>query len=180
MTIDIPPLIAQALSLGFSHAGPLDAATLNPREEVLAMCAADRCRHYGKSWTCPPGALGLEENRALLTQYKTGILVQTTGTPEDDFDLEGMQEIGRAHMRYFREMYKSLRADYPGVLALGAGGCDLCKTCAYPDAPCRRPEEATTSMEAFGLVVSDTCRANGMKYNYGPGTMTFTGCFLLS
>ena len=177
--MDIQPIIDQALSLGFSHAGPLDAATLNPRQEVRDMCAADRCRHYGKCWTCPPGAPSLEENRALLAQYKTGILVQTTGTPEDDFDLEGMQEIGRAHMRYFRRMYRVLRKEYPGVLALGAGGCGLCEACAYPGAPCRRPEEATTSMEAFGLVVSDTCRANGLKYNYGAGTMTFTGCFLV-
>jgi predicted metal-binding protein len=143
------------------------------------MCAADRCRHYGKSWTCPPATPSLEHNRALLARYKTGVLVQTTGTPEDEFDLEGMQEIGRTHMRCFREMYRALRAEYPGLLALGAGGCDLCEACAYPDAPCRRPAEATTSMEAFGLVVSDACKANGMKYNYGPGTMTFTGCFLV-
>ena len=180
MTTNIQNLIARALALGFSHAGPLDAATLLPRQEVRDMCAADRCRNYGKSWMCPPGTPSLEENRALLAQYKTGILVQTTGTPEDDFDLEGMLEIGRAHMRYFREMHRELRAKIPGVLALGAGGCGLCAACAWPDAPCRRPDEATTSMEAFGLVVSDTCRANGMKYNYGPGTMTFTGCFLVS
>jgi len=179
MSIDTQSLVDQALAFGFSHAGALDAATLNPRQEVRDMCAADRCRHYGKSWTCPPACPSLEENRALLAGYKTGILVQTTGTPEDDFDLEGMIEIERAHMRHFREMHKALRADFPGVLALGAGACDLCETCAYPGAPCRLPEEATTSMEAFGLVVSDTCRDNGIKYNYGPGTMTFTGCFLV-
>jgi len=179
MSIDAQALAAQALAFGFSHAGPLDAATLNPRQEVRDMCAADRCRHYGKSWTCPPGAPSLEDNRALLAQYKTGVLVQTTGTPEDDFDLEGMIEIEREHMRHFRAMHKALRAEFPGMLALGAGACDLCETCTYPGAPCRRPAEAVTSMEAFGLVVSDTCKANSIKYNYGPGTMTFTGCYLV-
>ncbi|MDR2687800.1 MAG: DUF2284 domain-containing protein [Oscillospiraceae bacterium] len=179
MSIDMQTLVGQALSFGFTSAGPLDAATLLPREEVRGMCAADRCRHYGKSWTCPPACPSLEDNKALLAQYETGILVQTTGTPEDEFDLEGMYEIMRAHMRRFHELRKALRKEYPNLLALGAGACDLCEACAYPDAPCRRPDDAVTSMEAFGLVVSDACTANGMKYNYGPGTMTFTGCFLV-
>jgi predicted metal-binding protein len=180
MNIDIQALATRALAFGFTSAGPLDAATLCPREEVRGMCAADRCRHYGKSWTCPPACPSLEENKAELAKYKSGVLVQTTGTPEDEFDLEGMQEIGRAHMRRFHAFHRALREEYPGLLALGAGACDLCGTCTCPDAPCRRPGDAVTSMEAFGLVVSDACRDNGMKYNYGPGTMTFTGCFLVA
>jgi len=180
MTVDTQALIGRALGFGFTSAGPLDAATLNPRQEVRDMCAADRCRHYGKSWICPPACPSLEDNRALLAKYKTGILVQTTGTPEDDFDLEGMYEIGRVQGRRFLEMYRALREEFPGMLALGAGACELCESCTYPDAPCRRPGDAVTSMEAFGLVVSDTCRANGLTYNYGPGTMTFTGCYLFA
>lgn len=171
-------IIDQANRLGFSHVGMLDAATLEPRQEVRDMCAADRCRHYGKSWTCPPACASLEANKALLAQYKTGALLQTTGTPEDDFDLEGMYEIGRAHMLRFRQLCAALRKDHPDMLALGAGVCELCEECSYPDAPCRNPEEAVTSMEAFGLVVSDACTANGIKYNYGAGTMTFTACVL--
>jgi len=180
MTIDTQALIDRVLGFGFTSAGPLDAATLNPRQEVRDMCAADRCRHYGKSWTCPPACPSLEDNRALLEKYKTGILVQTTGTPEDDFDFEGMVEIGRVQGRRFQEMYRALREEFPGMLALGAGACGLCEKCTYPDAPCRCPGDALTSMEAFGLVVSDTCRANGLTYNYGPGTMTFTGCYLFA
>jgi len=179
MSIDTQALVERALEFGFSHAGGLDAATLNPRQEVRDMCAVDRCRSYGKSWMCPPACPGLEENKALLARYKTGILVQTTGTPEDDFDLEGMYEIGREQTRRFHAFYGELRKEYPGLLALGSGVCHLCKSCAYPDAPCRRPGDAVPSMEAFGLVVSDTCRDNGVKYNYGPGTMTFTGCYLV-
>ncbi|MCL2494480.1 MAG: DUF2284 domain-containing protein [Oscillospiraceae bacterium] len=177
--MNISDFAARALAFGFTSAGPLDAATLLPRQEVRDMCAADRCRHYGKSWTCPPACPSLEENRALLAKYKSGILVQTTGTPEDEFDLEGMVEIGREHMRRFHALHKMLREDYPRLLALGAGACELCGACTYPAAPCRHPEDALTSMEAFGLVVSDACTANGLKYNYGPGTMTFTGCFLV-
>ena len=179
MNIDTTALAARVLTFGFTSAGALNAATLLPRQEVRDMCAADRCRHYGKSWTCPPACPSLEENKALLAKYKSGILVQTTGTPEDEFDIEGMYEIGRAHGRRFHEFHRALCGEIPGLLALGAGACELCESCTYPDAPCRRPGDAVTSMEAFGLVVSDACTANGMKYNYGPGTMTFTGCFLV-
>lgn len=172
-------VISEALQFGFTNACALEAATLLPRQEVRDMCAADRCRHYGKLWTCPPACASLEENSARLLQYKTGVLVQTTGTPEDDFDYEGMAAIGQQHMRNFLSLLRHWRGEYPQMLALGSGGCGLCEQCTYPTAPCRHPHDAVPSMEAFGLVVSDVCTANGAKYYYGPGTMTYTACFLL-
>ena len=61
---------------------------------------------------------------------------------------------------------------------LSSGGCGICEKCTYPDAPCRFPDRAFPSMEACGLVVNDVCKASGIPYNYGPRTMTFTGCVL--
>ncbi len=175
----IETLIERALALGFSHAGALDAATLHPREEVRAMCAADRCGQYGRCWTCPPHCGELEENRRLLTRYRMGLLVQTTAALEDDFDYEGMQAAGQRQKALFEAFLRELQPEYPHLLALGSGGCGLCPSCTCPDAPCRRPEDAVQSMEAFGLVVSDACQANGLPYYYGPGTLTYTGCFLV-
>jgi predicted metal-binding protein len=172
-------LAAQALAFGFSHAAGLDAGTLQPREEVRAMCAADRCHLYGRSWMCPPACGSLKDNRALLQTYRTGLLVQTTGALEDDFDFEGMQRIGEEQSRLFAAFRGRLAEAYPKLLPLSAGGCRLCEACTYPDAPCRCPGEATQSMEAFGLVVSDACAANGLGYYYGPRTITYTGCYLL-
>ena len=31
--------------------------------------------------------------------------------------------------------------------------CSICPSCTYPDNPCRKPEEATPSMEAVGIDV---------------------------
>jgi hypothetical protein len=36
-----------------------------------------------------------------------------------------------------------------------------------------------TSMEAYGMVVNEICKANGLAYNYGPERMAYTSCFLL-
>ena len=35
-----------------------------------------------------------------------------------------------------------------------------------------------SSMEAFGLLVSEVCTKNGLSYYYGPKTITFTACIL--
>ena len=36
-----------------------------------------------------------------------------------------------------------------------------------------------SGMEAYGLVVSEACMKNGLKYYYGPDTVTFSGMFLV-
>lgn len=63
-------------------------------------------------------------------------------------------------------------------LFLGAGGCRLCKKCTYPNEPCRRPEEAIVSAEAYGIDVMKLMRDNQLKYNNGPNTVTYIGGML--
>lgn len=170
----------QAVAFGFSMAAVLDAKTLEPLDAVRDMCAADKCGVYGRCWTCPPGCGSIAENTVALRKYTEGILVQTTCQLEDDFDFETMEACGRQHKEMFRAFDQVLRAaGFEGTLALGAGGCNVCDTCTYPDAPCRFPDKALSSMEAYGLLVSDVCKRNGLGYYYGPGTMTYTGCYLI-
>lgn len=172
-------LIQKALDFGFDQAAILAAETLVLRDEVRDMCAAGRCQLYGKSWMCPPACGTLEENRRKIERYARGLIVQTTAVLEDEFDYETMHGAGQLHKRRMVELGAALREAYPGLLTLGSGGCELCAKCTYPDSPCRRPDEAIASMEAVGLVVSDVCSANGLNYYYGPGTLTYTGCYLL-
>ncbi len=169
----------KALAFGFSGAAKLDVATLALRQEVRDMCGADKCRQYGKSWMCPPGCGSLEDNAEQLKKYSVGLLVQTVGQLEDDFDYESMEEAGALQKKRFALFARELKQEYPELLALSSGACDLCEKCTYPDAPCRRPGEAAPSMEAFGLVVSDVCTSNGLPYYYGPRTIAYTSCYLL-
>jgi predicted metal-binding protein len=172
-------LLKRALAHGFSHASTLCAEVLRPRAEVRDMCRADKCRHYDRSWMCPPACGSLVENERRIREYASGLIVQTTGELDDDFDYESMAETERRQERLFAAFNRALKLEYPRVLALGSGCCELCAECAYPGVPCRHPDDATQSMEAFGLVVSDVCRENGLGYYYGPKTITFTGCYLL-
>ena len=170
-------LTAQGLSAGFTHIAPLRADTLRPQEEVREMCRA--CKVYGTCWSCPPGCGSLEDCRAKIALYSEGILVQTVGELEDDMDGEGMMETERLHKAHFLTLYEDLRPRYPQLLALGAGRCGQCRVCPCPDAPCRFPDRMVSSMEAYGILVSQTCRDNSLGYYYGPRTIAYTSCFLL-
>ena len=163
-----------AQQAGFTQVMPMDPATIELKEEVRQMCAA--CGQYGKRWSCPPGCGTLEECAAKVSAYTHGILVQTTGQLEDDFDVEAMLETESLHKERFAALRQLLQGQ--NVLPLGAGCCTVCKTCTYPDAPCRFPEKNISSMEAYGMVVTEVCRANKMPYNYGKNTITYTSCVL--
>ena len=164
---------------GFSTWAPLDLATIELKSEVRDMCAANSCGQYGKRWSCPPGCGTLEECAQRLKGYTQGILVQTYGDIEDSYDFEAMMEIETDHKEHFTEMYEMLREAGITVLAVGAGCCTACAKCTYPDELCRFPEKQISSMEAYGMLVLEICKANGLQYYYGSDKMAYTSCFLL-
>jgi predicted metal-binding protein len=166
-----------ALSLGFSHAYPLDPARLTALPAVRDMCAADKCHAYGKNWTCPPHIGTLEKCQAEMHSYRHGILLQTVGHLKDTFDAETYMETEAQHNRMFREFSRLLRQAYPQALCLGAGGCRICGKCAWPE-PCRFPEQALSSMEGYGLFVTQVCRDCGAQYHHGEKTVTYSACVL--
>ena len=67
------------------------------------------------------------------------------------------------------------------VLHLGAGGCGVCESCAKKtNEPCRFPEKAMPSLEAYGINVSELAKASGMNYINGQNTVTYFGAVLFS
>ncbi len=172
-------LAQMAEAAGFSAWSPLDPGTIECKSEVRDMCAGNACGQYGKRWSCPPGCGALEECAAQIRGCTQGILVQTIGELEDEFDGEAMMETEARHKAHFQEMLSALREKTGHVLALGAGCCTRCRVCTYPDEPCRFPEEAVSSMEAYGMLVLQVCKDNRLKYYYGSDKIAYTGCFLL-
>lgn len=169
--------IDKALQLGFSAALPLNTALLTPRMDVRDMCAADKCRAFGKNWTCPPHCGTLAECAAKLRGYSRGILLQTVGQLEKRIDTRVYRRTEERHMKLFYRMAELVRDAYPDALCLGSGGCRICGECAYP-LPCRFPKQACSSMEAYGLFVTQVCRDHGAAYYHGEKTITYTACIL--
>lgn len=171
-------LLLLAKENGFSHWGPLSMDALVPLKEVRDMCADGRCGRWNQNWSCPPGCGSLEDVARQISRYTRGLLVQTTGSLEDPFDYQGMTTLSQQHKRRFSNFARQARLLYPQCLPLTAGTCTICARCTYPDRPCRFPNKRLSSMEAYGLFVSDICTRSGLDYNYGPNTLTYTSCVL--
>ena len=172
-------LIPLAKSCGFTEASPLDVSTLEFLPQVRDMCASGKCEKFSRSWSCPPAAPPLEEMREKVKKYARGVIVQTVGQIEDSYDFEAMMEAAKSQIENFGRLWDALEPMYSGLYPMSTGGCSKCKPCTYPDSPCRFPKRMAYSMEACGLFVSKVCTDNGARYNYGPNTIAYTGCFLL-
>ena len=167
-----------ARACGFDAAAPLKVSALRFLPEVRAMCAANRCRTYDKSWSCPPATGTLEELQARCSAFQSGLLAQTVGAREDPFDFEAIQELQLRHAENFATLTKRLKQQLPALWPMGIAACRRCEVCTWPDAPCRFPEEVFPPMEACGLLVSEVCQACGLPYYYGSDHISFTSCWL--
>ena len=172
-------IVQDALDMGYSHAGLVDVKTLKPQDDVREMCAANKCHMYNKNWSCPPGCGSVAECDAEMQSYDWGVLVQVTMEMEDEMDYEAWVDAAQELRDRNVELNEKLREKYDEVLGLGGAGCDICKTCTYPDEHCRFPKKRMSGMEGYGLVVADVCRDNGLLYFYGKDTITYTGMFLV-
>ena len=172
-------IVQDALDMGFNHAALVNVSTLEAREEVRDMCAADKCQGYDKNWSCPPGCGTIPECSDRMHRYDWGVITQVTLDMEDEMDIEAWTEAGQQLYAMQVRLNEELHKKYSDILALGGAGCSICSKCTYPDAPCRFPEKRMSGMEGYGLVVSDVCKKNGIKYYYGPNTVTFSGMFLI-
>ena len=169
--------IAKAKEIGFDAAASIDPQRLTAREDVRAMCAADKCGAYNKNWTCPPACGTVEECQTRMQSFENGILLQSIGHMTKAIDSKCYRETERRHMKSFYALAEEIRKEYPNALCLGAGGCRVCKQCAYPE-ECRFPEKAMSSMEGYGLFFTQVCRDAGIPYHYGDRTITYSACIL--
>lgn len=170
-------LTEKAKELGFDTVVSFSPAILEARTDVREMCNADKCMIYGKNWGCPPHCGTIEECQKKMRSYSHGILLQTIGHMTKAIDSKCYRETEQRHLKNFYSLADVVRAEYPHALCLGAGGCRVCKTCAYPE-PCRFPEKTLSSMEGYGLFVTQVCRDAGVPYYHGEKTITYTACVL--
>ena len=129
---------------------------------------------------CPPDVGEIDELMARVRRYPSALLYQSISSLEDSFDFEGMQEGGKQHAKRSIALDEALRhAGYTGFLHLSKGGCGVCTVCAKMEGlPCRFPQKALSSLEAYGVNVSATVKSTSMKYINGVNTVTYFGLVL--
>lgn len=142
------------------------------------ICRGNQCGMYGKCWVCPPDVGDIEELTARLRSYTGAVFYQTVAKLEDSFDFEGMAEGQKAHFAVSYRLQEAIAETMGGedLLHLSCGGCGLCVRCAKLDAlPCRFPEKALSSLEAYGIDVYTSVKNSSLKYNHGANTVTYFG-----
>lgn len=173
-------LLAIVLAHGFDNAQWIPAEQIELDRSFRAMCESNACGLCGKCWMCPPDVGDIDALMVELRSYSCGILYQSIAQLEDSFDFEGMQAGGKAHSQKSLALDAALRkAGHYGYLHLSKGGCGVCATCAkVENKPCRFPEKALASLEAYGVNVSATVKHTSMKYINGVNTVTYFGLIL--
>lgn len=175
-------MIAEALSLGAFKANVIEAKEIKTDKVFRNMCASNSCGMYGKCYMCPPDVGEIDELMAQVGEYDYALVYQTVTELEDSFDFEGMVKAKKKTYPLAQSLRKVFAdMNITKVIHLGAGGCGVCETCAKrEEEPCRFPEKAMPSLEAYGVNVSELAKASGMKYINGQDTVTYFGADLFS
>jgi predicted metal-binding protein len=180
-TITTEELKSLILSCGAEKAAVIQNDSIVLSADFREICRSNACGNYGQCYMCPPDVGGIKELMRLLRTFDTAILYQSVYALEDSFDFEGMQEAGKAFNRMSRLIHeKAQRILTRPFLHLAAGGCGFCETCAKREnLPCREPEHALPSLEAYGVDVYRTSANAGLKYINGADTVTYFGMLLV-
>ena len=173
-------LIEKLLEWGAYKAAVVNVADIEFDRRFREQCASNACGCYGKNHMCPPDVGDIDELIARAKSYDKALVYQTVSELEDSYDFEGMMEAGKRHHQLTNRLRKAVAAHgLRNVLHLSVGGCRECPICARADnLPCRHPEVATPSMEAYGIAVSKLATRAGMKYINGQNTVTYFGTLL--
>lgn len=172
-------LTEQAQKLGASGTAviPVDTITFDP--VFRDACIQNSCGKFNRCWMCPPDVGEIDALIDHAHTFNDAFIFQTISSLEDSFDIEGMLAAGQKHNDMLQALAEEARRMESGVLILGGGACKVCERCAKLDnEPCRTPELAIASLEAYGVDVTQLAKSSNMKYINGVNTVTYFGAFL--
>lgn len=138
--------------------------SISTDEYILRFRDADRfikcceeCHNYARSWVCPPFSGDLEQelrNYRNLLFVVTKIIPDRSGIPLKESQLLIIPERNRIEQRLLE-----MESIYGGRAFFCSGKCLFCPgaKCARQEGfPCRHPEKARPSLEAYGFDIGRT------------------------
>jgi predicted metal-binding protein len=130
--------------------GALEAKLIKTASIVTAPWVRLKCRYgcggYNTSLCCPPHTPTYLEMREVIASYKYAILVHC-------------KEVGSSTAIVCEMERRIFLAGYYKAFGLGNTPCRMCRNCNVKR--CKHTEQARPSMEACGIDVYATVRANG-------------------
>ncbi len=179
--VDGDLLVKMALESNASHAAVLDTSEIQFHEDFRKACEKNLCRKYNTSWMGPPAIGPISKLKERATGYRRGLLFQTVYRLASSLDMKGMFSAIGIQGKIFSDLLGKIRDAYPSedILPLSAGCCNICERCAYLDSePCRHPDQAVASVEAYGMNVIALQKIAGLPYNNGKNSVTYVGLIL--
>jgi len=140
-----PKYIKKAKGMGVKDAKIIPAKSIVTAEWVRLKCQFG-CDGYGRRLTCPPYSPTPDETKRMLTHYESGLLIHG----DEYIDIRNI--ISKLEREIFLDGFHK-------AFGMGAGPCSLCAKCPKF---CKYPEKSRPSMEACGIDVFSTVKANGL------------------
>ena len=181
--MDLKRLVEEAKNLRATHAAIVDAAVIKYSPEFRRYCEQNKCGQYGTNFMCPPLVGSFDELRKQAVQYEKCLVFQTVHPISHSLDWKGMKKAFSVHDDVLRRIIGHIVDEY-GIgdsLSLGAGPCTTCSRCAAVDGePCRFPDRAVASLEAYGIDVGELVKSCAIPYYNGKNTVSYVGCILFT
>lgn len=180
--MELEQLAAEAVILGAYKAGIIEVDKIPFEAELRKSCEVNYCGNFGRNWMCPPHVGDIDTLIQRAKGYKYALVYQTVSDIEDSFDYEGMVAAGKRHKEITDLITAKVKEGWQGpILQLSAGGCPVCEKCAKrEEQPCRHPDKALASLEAYGIYVSKLSALCNMNYINGQNTVTYFGAYFFS
>lgn len=136
-------------------------------EKVRSICRTE-CPMYNQSWACPPAVGSVEECRARCMQYSSVLAVSTITEVSDIASIDEALSTRAPHEALTHEIDAMVRAWSGGeTMALSTEACAICTRCAWPDAPCRHPDQMYPCVESHGILVTALADRLGISFFNG-------------
>lgn len=148
-------------------------------DHVREICRKE-CPRYGKSWSCPPGVGTVKECQGRCSHFSEVFVFTTIAEVADIDNLEETLATRPEHEAVTKKVQEVLRPYFGETLALSAQSCEICEKCAYPDGPCRYPDQMMPCVEGYGIVVLPLEEKAGIEFMNGAGIVTWFGMVLLA
>ena len=146
-------------------------------DRIRRVCELE-CPRYGKTWACPPAVGSVEACKSRCLSYSGGLLISTLTEVTDIGDMEACLAARGPHEALTHEVIALLRQQGLEVYGLSTESCGLCEQCAYPQAPCHKPEKMLPCVESQGIVVTALAEKYEIAYQYGGNIVTWFSLLL--
>ena len=156
----------------------LDTQKISVYPRVRTICRVE-CERYGSTWACPPAVGTIEECEKRIKAYPQGIFFSSVAEVSDLINMEEMLSTRRDHEELTTQVGKFLQQEGYDIFILSTESCDICDECAYPDSPCRFPEQMHPCVESHGIVVTELAERFEMDYTIGYNQILWFGIIFL-